>query len=243
MRSLEQLDRWIAGKVKSWTSHVPGVTHSKELLEIRREILEDVRDQIEPKGEGKCLFPYNAVAIHVAGHEAAFSELPEDIEALLKEANCSIPSGWTVTVEVDDDSAPFRIDYSNHKAEVVVPAGRPALKLTISRGQAEAPEYIFDYERVNIGRLKEVVGEKDGLRRRNDVVFAETETTVSREHAQIRYDVETGKFRLYDSGSQRGTAVFRSGRRLDAPRARGVQLQPGDEIHIGDARIKFELAP
>jgi len=125
----------------------------------------------------------------------------------------------------------------------VVPAERPALKLTISRGQAEASEYTFDYERVNIGRLKEVVGEKDGLRRRNDVVFAETETTVSREHAQIRYDIDTGKFRLYDSGSQRGTAVFRSGRRLDAPRARGVQLQPGDEIHIGDARIKFELAP
>ncbi len=243
MRSLEQLDRWIAGKVKGWTSHVSGVPQSKELLEIRREILEDVRDRIEPKGEGKCLFPYNVVAVHVGAQEEAFSELPSEIEALLKEASCTIPSGLTVTVDVEEDSAPFRIDYSNHKAEGAVPAERPTVKLTLVRGTAEAPEYTFAYERINIGRLREVVGEKDGLRRRNDVAFAETETTVSREHAQIRFDIESGKFRLYDSGSQRGTSVFRAGRRLEAPRARGVQLQPGDEIHIGDARIRFELAP
>jgi hypothetical protein len=37
-------------------------------------------------------------------------------------------------------------------------------------------------------------------RRRNDVVFAETETTVSREHAQIRSDVETGKHPDFTSG-------------------------------------------
>jgi pSer/pThr/pTyr-binding forkhead associated (FHA) protein len=72
------------------------------------------------------------------------------------------------------------------------------------------------------------------------VAFAETETTVSREHAHIRYDAESGKYRLYDSGSQRGTSIFRDGRRLEAPRVRGVQLRSGDEIHVGDARVRFE---
>src|SRR5207253_7048066 len=137
----------------------------------------------------------------------------------------------------------YNIDYEHRKPEVkhaAPPSARPPMKLTVVRGEADAGEYAIDAERVNIGRLKEVVGEKDGLRRRNDVAFAETETTVSREHAHIRYDAESGKYRLYDSGSQRGTSIFRGGRRLEAPRVRGVQLRSGDEIHVGDARLKFE---
>ncbi len=89
--------------------------------------------------------------------------------------------------------------------------------------------------------MKEVVGEKEGLRRRNDVAFAENETSVSREHAVIRYDQQSGRYRLYDTGSQRGTVVFRSGRKLDVPRgSAGVQLRSGDEIHLGNARLLFE---
>jgi pSer/pThr/pTyr-binding forkhead associated (FHA) protein len=119
---------------------------------------------------------------------------------------------------------------------------RPNARLTILRGEANIPEFPIHSDRVNIGRLKEVTGEKDGLRRRNDVAFADTETTVSREHAYVRYDADTGKFRLYDSGSQRGTCVFRDGRRLQVPKglAHGLQLRAGDEIHLGEARIVFE---
>jgi hypothetical protein len=262
MRSLEQLDRWIAGKVKHWTSRISGAPHSRELLEIRRDILEDIRDRIEPRGAGKSLFPYNSIAIRIAAEneeerllrEAAFAEgdgLEQDISELLSEAHCPIPAGFTVTVEVVEDSAlaaasrPFLVDCEHRKGVVErteAPSSRPAIKLTVVRGQADSAEYAIDAERVNIGRLKEVVGEKDGLRRRNDIAFAETETTVSREHAHIRYDAESGKYRLYDSGSQRGTSIFRDGRRLEAARVRGVQLVSGDEIHVGDARVKFEIA-
>jgi len=110
------------------------------------------------------------------------------------------------------------------------------------RGQAEPPELDLKSDRVNIGRLKEVSGEKDGLRRRNDIAFAETETTVSREHATIRYDKETGRFYLQDGDSQRGTSVFRDSRRLTVPKSptRGLQLKSGDEIHLGDGRVVFE---
>ena len=258
MRSLEQIDRWIASKVKHWSSRISGASHSPELLEIRRDILEDIRDRIEPVGGGKSVFPYNTVAVVIAAateeevgvRETAFSqadELQEDIRELMTEAGCAAPA---ISVHVMEDVAlaattrPFRIEYSREKMQpepTAAPAARAVMKLTVMRGQADLAEYTFDTERVNIGRLKEVVGEKDGLRRRNDVAFADTETTVSREHAQIRYDSESGKFRLYDSGSSRGTTVFRAGRRLEAPRARGVQLRPGDEIHIGDARISFDL--
>jgi len=263
MRSLERLDRWIAGKVKHWTSRFSGQPGATELLEIRRDILEEIRDKIQPVGQGKTIFPYDSVAIRVGARDAeqaglrhaalsVSGEMEHDISALLTEAGCPIPHGFQVTIDVAEDpelaaaSRPFRIEYSNNK-ETRKPVARtksPTIKLTVVQGEAEATDYVISVDRVNIGRLKEVVGEKDGLRRRNDIAFADTETTVSREHAQLRYDVDSGKFRVYDSGSQRGTCVFRGGRRLEVPRGpgRGVQLQSGDEIHLGEARLRFDLA-
>jgi pSer/pThr/pTyr-binding forkhead associated (FHA) protein len=264
MRSLEQIDRWIAGKVKRWTSRFSGVPGAKEVLEIRRDILEDVRDKIKPVGKGKTLFRYDSVAIRIGAknseeqelRQAALAEsgdLERDMAALLTEAGCPIPAGFAVAVEVVEDAElaaaarPFHIDYASRKGPPKPAAGtaRPAIKLTVVRGDAESTEYVIAVERVNIGRLKEVVGERDGLRRRNDIAFKETETTVSREHAYIRYDADSGKFRVYDSGSQRGTSIFRAGRRLEVPRGptRGVQLQPGDEIHLGEARLGFDVVP
>lgn len=260
MRSLEQLDRWIASKVKRLTTRFSGEPGAMEVLEIRREILQDVRDKIKPVGQGKTLFPYDSVAIRICAQngeerdlrQAALSEsgdLERDIAALLTEAGCPIPAGFNVVVEVVEAELaaaerPFHIDYSSHKvAQKTVAAARPTIKLTVVRGEADATEYVISVERVNIGRLKEVVGEKDGLRRRNDIAFEDTEITVSREHAYLRYDSDSGKFRVYDCGSQRGTSIFREGRRLEVPRGptRGVQLQSGDEIHLGEARLRFDV--
>ncbi|MGA8028021.1 MAG: FHA domain-containing protein [Bryobacteraceae bacterium] len=256
MRSLDQLDFWISAKVKAWSSRVSGAPKSSELLEIRRDILADIRDHIQPKGGGQFLFPYNAISICIGTgdsdrkslFEASFEqsdELEQTVRALLAEAACPIPTGFHVSVSaVEDADSPFRIDYASLKDNSApkIRNARPNAKLKILRGQAEAGEYAIHSDRVNIGRMKEVAGEKGGLRRRNEIAFADTETTVSREHAYVRYDVETGKFRLYDSGSQRGTFVFRDGRRLDVPKdaTHGLQLRPGDEIYLGDARIVFE---
>jgi len=56
MNALEELDRWIAGKIKGWSSRVSGEPRGRELLEIRLEILERVRAEIEPKGGGRSVF-------------------------------------------------------------------------------------------------------------------------------------------------------------------------------------------
>jgi hypothetical protein len=261
MRSLEELDRWIAGQVKRWTSRLAGPAHKPELLEIRRDILESVRDQIEPAGAGRQVFPYNTVVIRIAPpspedatlYRAALGEsgsLDQDIRGLLVEAGCPPPAGFRVEIEIAEDAGlsssaqPFHIDYFERKAgaEPKLQARRPTAKLVVLRGEAEPAELVITSDRVNIGRLREVMGERQGLRRRNDLAFAETETTVSREHGYIRYDAATGRFRLYDSQSQRGAGIFREGRRIEVPRSstRGVQLQTGDEIHFGDARVRFE---
>jgi len=93
MRSLEQLDSWITAKVKNWSSKVSGAPRTREILEIRRDILEDVRDHIQPKGQGRSVLPYNTMSIQIAARnseqramlEAAFSddEVQEDVRALL----------------------------------------------------------------------------------------------------------------------------------------------------------------
>jgi hypothetical protein len=260
MRSLEQLDRWIASKLKAWSSGAVGA-QGMDLLEIRREILHDIRDHIEPKGEGKNVFPYNDVQINIAAadrtHQALLEgalggdkELEQTISALLNEAGCPLPAAFSVTVSVTEDPAialtghPFHIDYSHVKsaAKNTGHHSRPNAKLTVLRGQADPNEYTISSDRINLGRLKEVVSAKDGLRRRNDIAFAETETTVSREHAHLRYDPASGKFRLYDAMSQHGTNVFREGRRFTVPKGltRGLPLQSGDEIHLGAARLRFD---
>jgi hypothetical protein len=258
MKSLEQLDSWISSKVRAWSSRISGAPQSAELLEIRRDILNDVRDHIQPRGQGKSVFPYNTISIRIAAEDAgqqalleqAFTQdddLEQTISALLIEAGCSLPAGLHTTVVVAEGVEPkFRVDYSNVKSPAAAPAipnSRPAAKLTVILGEADATEHIIDSDRVNIGRLKEVISDKDGLRRRNHISFSETETTVSREHAFIRYDSESGKFRLYDSMSQRGTNVFRDGRRFEVPKGptHGFQLRSGDEIHLGSARLRFDI--
>jgi FHA domain len=261
MKSLDQLDAWIANKVRAWSSRIPGTPKNPELLEIRRDILNDVRDHIEPRGEGKSVFPYNTLSIHIAAQdssrrtlfEQAFTdgELAQTIAALVAEAGARQAS-LEVSVAVTEDAAlassghAFRIDYANAKSAAAAPAAhgtRPNAKLTVIGGEADAAEYAVDRDRVNIGRMKEVVSDKDGLRRRNDVSFAESESTVSREHAFIRFDRESNRFRLYDDKSQRGTIVFRDGRRFVVPKgpAHGFELRSGDEIHLGSGRLRFEI--
>jgi hypothetical protein len=260
MRSLEQLDRWMAAKVKSWTLKFSG-QHAKELLEVRREILEEVRSGIQPLGAGKSVFPHNHIDIRIAAQDerereicqAAFAGedgIAADIRELLKEAGCALPRGFSTTVEVVDDPAlawssrPFQVECSTRKdaaAPARAPLVRPRAMLRVASGEASPRECEITTDRFYLGRLAEVVGDRDGLRRRNDLAFAETETTVSREHAYVRYD--SGSFRLYDTHSQRGTVVFRGGRRIDVPRgaAGGVQLKSGDEIYLGNARVLFEI--
>lgn len=258
MKSIEQLDRWIGGVVKRWSHKVSGAPPSNEILEIRRDILTEIKDKIQPRGGGEYIFPYNDVSIRIPAAdparrevaEAAFAEgrsLERDVGDLLSEAGCRLASDFTVnlTITAEESERPFDISFHRNKSVAQVEAVRPMAKLTVVRGATDTPEVPIVAGRVNLGRLKEVAGEQGGLRRRNDVAFSETETTVSREHAYIRFDTAVGKFRVYDYMSQRGTSVFRDGRRIEVPRAstRGVQLQSGDEIHLGDARVRFEILP
>ena len=263
MKSIEDLDRWIGAKVKGWSARLGGGSHPPAVLEIHRDILEEVRGRLEPKGQGRYFFAYDNLVVRLGAadaaqeslYNAAFGEgetLASEIRALLAEAGTAAAK-LAIDLQIAIDPAlawtapPFRIDYFNRKQAPETPSPaiteRPAARLVVTKGEAGAAAYPVDSNRVNIGRLQEVFGEKEGLRRTNHVAFSEAETTVSREHAYLTYEPSTGRFRICDDRSQRGTSIFREGRRIEVPKAsrRGTQLRSGDEIHLGDARLRFEI--
>jgi hypothetical protein len=259
MKSLASVDRWLGRHFERWSSNLSGGSHPKEALEIRREILSAVRDRIEPKGDGEYLFPYQEILVRLGARDnehrdalmAAFVDenaLEGQVRELLGEAECRGAESVAVAVEVLDDpeAPPFKLEFRRvDKGKVVagVAAGprRPAAWLYVTKGKSDQTELFVGRDTVFLGRLKEVNSKDGGLRRRNDIAFDDSENTVSREHAHIRF--EDGKFRLYHDLGERPTRLFREGRAVDVPVSggRGTQLRSGDEIHLGEARLKFEV--
>ena len=71
----------------------------------------------------------------------------------------------------------------------------------------------------------------------------EVNAGVSRRHAHIAFDAASGEHRLCDDRSEHGTGILRRGRLIDVPAgARGIRIQPGDVIVLGEARVRVTTA-
>ena len=88
-----------------------------------------------------------------------------------------------------------------------------------------------------------------GPSRRNDLAFTEdneTNRTVSREHAHVLYSQKTDEYRLFNDRTYRGDAncalwIVRDGLSRPVHRGtRGTLLETGDEIHFGNAVVRFQ---
>jgi pSer/pThr/pTyr-binding forkhead associated (FHA) protein len=124
----------------------------------------------------------------------------------------------------------------------------PAVEIEIAAGEAEQPLYSFQFARIDLGRCAQVRDHRNHLLRSNHVAFADTDDainrTVSRRHAHLEYRADERAFRVCDDGSEQGTVVARGGRTIAVPPgARGVRLQPGDEILLGHARLRVRVLP
>jgi hypothetical protein len=121
------------------------------------------------------------------------------------------------------------------------------LEMTVVNGAAEHRTYGFACDRIDLGRGSEVRDTRNGLVRTNHVAFTESPAaaanrSVSRQHSHIEYDPRSRTFRLHDDGSLHGTRIVRKGKTLPVPfGARGVRLQPGDDIVLGDARVRVRF--
>jgi hypothetical protein len=235
-------------------------------LEIRRAVLDDAEARVVAVGEGKRVFPFNRLTVHLLAPDAetrpAFEgavqegwSLETEIAGRLRDADCPVPPDLAVEIVFEQEALPrfgerrFFIEYSKAESAAAAPAAgpaRPALELTVLKGDATQHVYNLEGPRVHLGRLEEVLDAEGRVRRRNDVAFheqGEINTTVSREHARITWDGESAGYWLRAEQNASATRIYRSGRTIEvsAHDRRGVRLHPGDEIYLGRACLKVGL--
>ena len=126
------------------------------------------------------------------------------------------------------------------------PSAVPRIKLTVTTGAAAQRVYGFSGGRIDIGRRAEVLDQRQRLIRTNQVAFSEDgpeeNRSVSRRHAHIAFVEEEGGYRIWDDRSAHGTSLVRGGRTIKVPAGeRGLRLSPGDEVLLGQARLKITL--
>jgi len=240
----------------------------REPLEIVHAILDIVDREIQPGGRGKRIFPFNRIDVSVVapsrearGRLEAILEgdtpLTARIAERLQSAGCSVPDLVVAIEYVGRTHKDWRAkEFDVTLSRVAVPE-QPVvaavdeskvvrIEITVSRGTTEQRSYSFAARRIDIGRCTDVRDSRHRLVRTNHVAFTEgsgdVNQTVSRQHAHIEHEPRTGLFRLHDDGSGHGTGIVRDGRTLDVPRgSRGVRLQSGDEIVLGEARLRVRF--
>lgn len=125
----------------------------------------------------------------------------------------------------------------------------PRAKVTVLKGTPmNKTTYSLSGSVFTIGRGEEVRRDIDNkITRRNTLAFKDDDESlklgVSRRHAEIFYDSRTACYRLRDNKSECGTTIIRDNKTNDVPKGddRGVKLESGDEIELGQTRIKFEI--
>jgi hypothetical protein len=233
-------------------------------LEIRRAILDEVQSRVVTAGVGKRIFPYNRVRIHILAespqereeleaivHEAW--DLKADIADRLRDLEAKAPADLDVEIEVTDQPSPafadrrFRLELQKAETAPAAPTARPTLEVTVLKGDATQHVYTFEGpDRINIGRLEEVVDAEERVRRRNDIVFleqGEISATVSREQARLAWDEDLKAYRLRAEPGASATRILRDGRSIEvSPQdRRGIKVQSGDEIYLGRACLKVAV--
>jgi hypothetical protein len=240
---------------------------AREPIELAHAIVDSVEREIQSGDRGTRVFPFNTVAVSIVAasdHERVKLEmavngsvpLRDRIIGRLRAAHCP-----TEDLEVSVSYVPrahkhwsdpqFGMAYSRvARGAQTVPAPEPSatrLDMTIVHGETDRRTYSFASRRIDIGRGAEVRNSRGALVRTNDVTFSDTSEpinrSVSRQHAHVALDRESNRFRLHDDGSVHGTRILRKGRTVPVPfGSRGVRLQSGDEIVLGDARVRVRFS-
>ncbi|HYI94065.1 MAG TPA: FHA domain-containing protein [Bryobacteraceae bacterium] len=268
MSIFRDIEKRIDAQMKKLFTSENAVAQGRELIEIQRAILDEVEDRSQLLPRARRRFPFNDLLLRIAAPdvdrrsaiELVFVEgnaLQSEIIAHFQSESIEFAHDLSVRVEAvhefpaEISAKGFHIVYSQREAAKSeaqpIPAKRTAL-FTILHGQAEQNAFEVTRSRIHLGRLSEVLDDRRRPIRRNDVVFNESaekpNSTISRAHAHIEYDPATGEFRLFDDGSSYGTSVMQNGRLVNVPSAggRGLRIESGDEIYLGQARLLFEIA-
>jgi hypothetical protein len=259
---LENLEKDIDRRLRALFRGGENARSGPEIIEIEKAILEDLESRIERLPRDRRVFPFNDVTARIAvpspERRAAFElvflqdeSLQHQIPQYLRQKGAEVPADFRFHAELRDNSSPsepFQIICRNRRSSPgdELQTGVPPVHLRVLEGSAGSTEYSLRQRRINLGRLEAVRNSEQRVIRRNDVAFADSSeppaATVSRAHAHIEYDADASCHRLFDDGSRFGTSVVRDGEVIRVPTGagRGLRLAPGDEIHLGNARIAFQ---
>ncbi len=235
-------------------------------LEVREAVLDHVEARVQPVGRGRRVFPYNRIAVQIAGIrtdrpalEAAFDGLEERIRERLSEVRCDTPARLEVSASFPEEPPSawtpgqlFSVEYGRDSTTAAARQQRrpqPPIHVVVVKGAAAEHEYTFTQASVAIGRTPEPADHL-GRVRRNRIVFLDSvdgvTETVGRAHARLAFDAGTWSYRLFDEDSSNGTSILREGNVIPVPPRdpRGVRVESGDEIQLGRAviQVAFETA-
>jgi hypothetical protein len=261
-----QLEGQLARGMRDAAKRLVRANGVREPLELLHAIVDTVEREIQAGSRGTRVFPFNTIDISiVAPNEQVRARidtilngdvpLAARIGDRLRAAHSAAPD---LDVRVTYVPRPhkqwadpqFAIAFSKvARPSAPAVAAEPAaarIELTVLQGTAERKSFVFSSHRIDIGRGHEVRDSHNRLVRTNHLAFTEDTTpvnrTISRQHSHIVHDARTQEFRVHDDGSVQGTRVVRNGKTLPAPEgARGVRLLPGDEIVMGEARVRVTL--
>ena len=251
-----RIDEKLRGMLRSSSSD-----QKRELLEIHRALLDEVAAHIDTLPRGKRAFAYRQLDVRILlpdpalrrSYELVFVEadaLARDIRLRLEDERAELPAHLAVQVELATELPPdiaprgFDVHYGSIPAQPSKEIGE--VRLTVIAGFAQQQQFCLKKKRINLGRLAEVTDADGRLTRKNDVAFRDDapapNPTVSRAHAHIEFDPDKAVFRLFDDRSAHGTTVIRDGSVIPVPQgpSKGVALEHGDEIVLGEAHLGFE---
>ena len=241
---------------------------AREPLEIVHAILDIVEREIQPGSRGTRVFPFNRIEVSVlapspetrAWLEAVFEGDPPlraRIMERLRSAGCPpseiiVSINYVARAQKNWPIREFRLGFARvTQPEVDGPdteSKHDRIEITVLRGVTEQRTYSFVANRIDFGRCAEVRDSRNRLVRTNHVAFTEgsgdINQSVSRQHAHIACEPNSDRFRIHDDGSGHGTGIVRDGRTVPVPRgSRGVRLQSGDEVVLGEARVRIRFHP
>ena len=260
MNVTEFLEKWGRTVFEGPLARNAPLESPRELAEIRFAVLEEVRRHSYRAG-ARMVFPFDSVRVRMRGVEESRANvfrsgffhryLDHEIQGHLREHSIRFPEQLRTDVEVATGLPLPNEPWLTVDVASRAPApgfGNPA-RLVVLKGDANAAELAIEKPRVHIGRDVDVY-RNGGIFRRNDLAFSEESEenrSVSREHAHIDYDKNTGEYRLFNDrwyarGTDCGTRIVRNGVSLEVHRdTRGTRLESGDEIHFGRAVVVFTL--
>ena len=230
-----------------------------ELAEIRIEVLDAVKAKSH-RASGKNVFPYNLVRVLLLGvpEEQApvfcsgflATYFADELRSFFTRSNYRYPKDLSVEIATSPALPEPGQNWLSIEADVIREAppventAAPA-RLLLLTGTANTAEFVLDKARVNIGRTLDVSSDA-GPSRRNDLVFTEDDIgrSVSRQHAHIlrspNNEYRIFNDRMYKGNENCGIWIVRNGLSQPVHRgARGTALQPEDEIHLGQAILRF----